>query len=307
MVNLADGCVLAQESAITTLDLGDVADDDRRTDMPAARLENQGSQQNGRPARLDLHTATGLVRQRISDVSRSFLRLERVGDQRTGQRREVLAHQIRTQTHPVIGRERVRAGIDDGAFGIETDEAVARTWARVRVGARFPDREGSVADHLTQVFGAIEIRELERTLRSLVRQVGVAAQNRDDSPVQTHRNGFPTRRHSFTPRLVFPAHDAALDESAKNLRVLGLGNDRSDCVLRKSRRCRCRPAMRDADDRPLGSVLLRFGAHPQENVGKGEVGEQLPLPHDALEMVDRRTGKIGVFGEEVTESGHRPA
>src|SRR3546814_13345595 len=67
-------------------------------------------QQNGRPARLDLHTATGLVRQRISDVSRSFLRLERVGDQRTGQRCEVLTHQIRTQTHPVIRSEERRVG-----------------------------------------------------------------------------------------------------------------------------------------------------------------------------------------------------
>ena len=46
-------------------------------------------------------------------------------------------------------------------------------------------------------------------------------------------------------------------------------------------------------------------AHPHQEIGEGQVGQQLPLADHRVQMVDRVAGQDGVLGEQVTEGRHR--
>ncbi len=84
-------------------------------DGVAVHHQRQRAQQHRRAAGVDLHPHAGAAGQRVAHVLGQLLRLERVGDQRPGDGDQVVALQLGGQAHPVIGRQRVRAGEDDHA------------------------------------------------------------------------------------------------------------------------------------------------------------------------------------------------
>ena len=43
---------------------------------------------------------------------------------------------------------------------------------------------------------------------------------------------------------------------------------------------------------------------PEQEVGERHVGEQLPLGHHPLQVLDRAAGQLGVFGEQLAQRGH---
>ncbi len=45
-------------------------------------------------------------------------------------------------------------------------------------------------------------------------------------------------------------------------------------------------------------------AHPHQVVGEGQVGQQLPLPHHGMQVIDGVAWEHRVLGEQITESGH---
>jgi hypothetical protein len=79
--------------------------------------------------------------------------------------------------------------------------------------------------------------------------------------------------------------------------VLDLGAA-ADHVLAVRRQGGGRAGLGDTDE---GGALDR---HPQEEVSEREVGEELPLGHHHLQVVDLASGQAGVLGEEIGEGAH---
>ena len=55
------------------------------------------------------------------------------------------------------------------------------------------------------------------------------------------------------------------------------------------------PALRHADHHAV------IAANPHQIVAEGQIGQQLPLTHDGMQMVHSGAGQDGVLGEQVPE------
>ena len=44
--------------------------------------------------------------------------------------------------------------------------------------------------------------------------------------------------------------------------------------------------------------------HPQQQVGEGQVGEQLPVAGEPVQLIDVGRGQSGVLLDEITQRGH---
>ena len=121
---------------------------------------------------------------------RQLLRLERVGDQRPGHGDEVVALEFGRETHPVIGRYRVRTGEGDHALDVEADEAVADARAGPRHREISDIGEGALGEHVQQVARAVEIGPLERGGLAPIGKGRLVGEDRDDHVVMTHRDGL---------------------------------------------------------------------------------------------------------------------
>ena len=98
--------------------------------------------------------------------------------------------------------------------------------------------------------------------------------------------------------VAFQANGAGLESRGDRWHAGGVG-DGSDRVAQQHSRRGVRPALCDADQ---GIVVA---ANPHQVVGERQVGKQLPLAHHGVQMVDGAARQDGVFGEQVTEGGHR--
>jgi len=88
-------------------------------------------------------------------------RLERVGDQRSGRGKQGATLEFSRQAHPVIGRQRIRAGVADHPVDIEPDEAVADPGTRPRHGQLTDIREGALREHVQQGRGTVQVGRLQ--------------------------------------------------------------------------------------------------------------------------------------------------
>jgi hypothetical protein len=77
---------------------------------------------------------------------------------------------------------------------------------------------------------------------------------------------------------------------------------RDDGVLVCVAQCRPNTAPTVLQTDAVGSVVA---ANPHQVIGERQVGQQLPLPHHRVQMVHRVARQHGVFGKQITESGHR--
>ena len=99
-------------------------------------------------------------------------------------------------------------------------------------------------------------------------------------------------------RIAFPHRGAGSESVGDERQPLG-GYDAADRVGLQDRRRGVRPALRHTHQHAV------VAAHPHQVVGERQVGQQLPLPHHRVQVVHRVARQHGVFGEQITESGHR--
>ena len=269
VMDLPDRRVLGQQRAIAPFDLGDVADQQGRTRRDAVLHQRQGADQHGRAAGIDLQAHTRPSRQRVGDMSGQFVALERVGDQGPGDRDQVVALQLRGQAHTVIGRQRVGAGIGHRTLDVEPDETIADPRARPRHGQITHVGERALGQHVQQVTRAVQVGLLQPRRGAPTVARGLVGQQGHHLTAVAHRNGTQQT-------------------------LLGhLGADR---VGDQQRGGGGGPALRDADNRAV------IAAYPHQKVAEGQIGQQLPLAHHGVQMIDRGPGQHGVLGEQVTES-----
>ena len=207
-------------------------------------------------------------------------------------------------THPVVGRERVGAGVRDEAQRVEPDDAVARTGARVRADDRRLGRERAVRHHLAQIRRAAQIGDLQRAGDAGHGEVRVAGEHGDHLAVVAHRDRLRAhaappgasaapRRGRSGPRRPPGAAAGALRAVARRPTAssgwaVGPVVGRAWATHRKSRSARRAWPERD----------------PEQEVGERHVGEQLPLGDDPLQVLDGAAGQLRVVSEQLAQRGH---
>jgi hypothetical protein len=187
--------------------------------------------------------------------------------------------------HAPEGRGGVGAGELDPAAGVEHDQAVADPGRRRRV-VGLDEREGPVGHHLQHGLGRAQVRRLQppggpgRVLGRLDAEHGHdLALVPDGHGLDPHRLGIDQDRlqRPLAPALApGPLHvrvPGGLDHLADQVgRVQGAGGVGSQL----------------ADDAEALAVL---DGQEQQQVGEGEVGDQLPARHQAVQVLDRVVGQ----------------
>ena len=171
VMNFPDRGVLADQCEVSTLDLGDVADQHHGTGTHTARTQRHRPQQHGRPARVGFHTHADVgvrpLRRRDDargdvDHGRGVVRLERVGQQRRRDLRQSSPRELRRPPHAMKRRQRIGTRIEDDAALVDPHETVARAWGRQASRVDLEPRERAVGDHLAQVVRRVLIGQFER-------------------------------------------------------------------------------------------------------------------------------------------------
>lgn len=106
------------------------------------------------------------------------------------------------------------------------------------------------------------------------------------------------------PARVLRTADVPGRQGVHQLRMLLLGDHGAYRVLGVCGVDGGRPGLRHAHQ-GVGAVDL-YG-DPEQEVGEGQVGHQLPLRHQPLQVVDAGAGEPGVFGQEVAQRRHGSA
>ncbi|SKX67694.1 Uncharacterised protein [Mycobacteroides abscessus subsp. abscessus] len=130
-------------------------------------------------------------------------------------------------------------------------------------------------------------------------EVDGPGENTDDLPRESDGDGLTTNGDRTDPGGVLLAEDVPFVECAQRLRVGVRTDDHADLIAREHRRRGVRATLRDRHH------LAVLGAHGEQEIGEGKVGEQLPLGDDALQVCRCAVGKCCVFGEEISQRRHR--
>ena len=213
----------------------------------------------------------GAPGQRLPDVAGEFGGFEGVGDQRPSESNEVVAFQFGRQTHPVIGRQRVGAGVGNDATHVQPNESVSHPGARRRYGQVAHIGESALRHHRQQLSGAVQVGLLQPGRRPSAIAGILLSDHRHDLAPMPHRN---------RPEEPFVGHHGA------------------HRVTDQQRGGRVGPALRDADQ------VVVLPADPQQVVPEGHVSQQLPLADDGVQVIDGAARQDGVLGEQFTESRH---
>src|SRR5690606_27892712 len=95
------------------------------------------------------------------------------------------------------------------------------------------------------------------------------------------------------------AHDPPLVQGRVEHRAAAARHEVADHVVLVGGGSGVRPHLRHGD--VAGAVT---GGDPQDEVGEGEVGEQLPLRHQQVEPLEVGVGEVGVLAYEFVHGGH---
>ena len=166
---------------------------------------------------------------------------------------EVVADEVGGEAEPVVGGQRVGAGVLDDAVGVEPDQPVADPRRGVHVDLLAGEGEGAGGDHLGQVGGALEVGELQPARGADGEQVGVAGDDPEDPALPAHRDGLDPHRHLLAPLRVALAHDPALVERGVQQRAAAARDEVADHVVL----VRGRAGVRAASGRPRRSGCRR--------------------------------------------------
>ncbi|SKU34726.1 Uncharacterised protein [Mycobacteroides abscessus subsp. abscessus] len=213
-----------------------------------------------------------------------------------------MALQIAGQTHAVIGRQRVGAGVFDPAGDVETYEPVPN--ARAGPGHRLvcDVREGALCEHQQQIAGTFQIGALERAFLEPGGQGGLVSQHRDCPVATAHRNRLYVQLGGVLGQVrVALALDGTRGKRRLHQGYVGDLGDGADSVVVDDGRRGVGSALGHADE---GIVVA---VHPHQVVGEREIGQQLPLGDHGVQVIDGITGQHGVLGKQITESRHTVA
>ena len=257
---------------------------------PRGRSGMRAEQHRRSPA-LDLDAG------RLAAVDRGFDRLgqvagvERVVGDGAGQLVQRLADDRAGDAEPAERRQRVRAGVDDRAVRLEAQQAVADARAGALLVAGVRVREGAVGDHRRQVGGGLQVDELELAGRAHAGQVGVLAQHGDDG-----RSGRPARIGMASRRIGrSPSQSGSVSRKMRPSLQRGAqrdgplaARDHADLVVLVGGRPGRRAALRGAEEGGVaaGVAVGQRDRHPEQQVGEGQIREQLPLADQPLQMGD---------------------
>ncbi len=299
VVDLPDGGVLGHQFAVAAAQFGDVPAEHQRARQGALGLERDGPQ--GHHPALDLHLGLpGCPAARQLD--------QRLVHGRPGGRHQfggrpaqVAADQVGGEAEPVVGGERVGAGVGDHAVRVEPDQAVADPGRGVHVGLLHPGvGEGAGGDHLGQVGGALQIGELQPAGGADGQQVGVAGDHPEHLALAPHRDRLDPDRHLLAPLRIALAHDPTLVVGGVQQGAAAARDEVADHVVLVGGRAGVGPHLGDRD---VPDAVP--GGDPQDQVGEGQVGEQLPLRDQHVQPLHIGTGQGGVAADEFVQRGHR--
>ncbi len=214
---------------------------------------------------------------------------------------QVQPDQVGGQTEPVVGGERVRAGIGDHAVGVQPDQAVPGARGGVHVDLLAGERKRSGSDHLGQVGRALQVGELQPARGAHGQQVGVPGDHPEHPALPPDRDGLHPHRHVLTPLRVALADDPALVQRHVQHRPTAARDQVADHVVQVRGGAGVRPHLRQRD--VAGAVP---GRHPQHQVGEGEVGEQLPLGHQEVDPLHIGAVQGGVVAHQLVQGRHPP-
>ena len=305
VVDLPDGGVLGDQGSVPATDLGDVPHEHQRADRHAGGHQRQCPGEHRGTAGVDLPSGWRLTAQRGQDAVRGLGAVQRVTGQPAVQRGQVFAHQVGGVAQSAVRGLRVRAGVGDLAAGVEPDQAVADP-GRGGGLARMPGRrEGAVRDHLRQVVGGGQVVEFQLAGGARGGEVGVPPHHGDHltglplGGPQPDRDRLVPGRHVAVPDRVALPPDPALGVRDAQVGHLRPADDAPHLVVLVGGGCGGRPDLGDAEERAVG-----VDRHPEQQVSEGQIGEQLPVAGDPVEVVDVGRTEVGVLLGEVAQRGH---
>ncbi|CAM5301371.1 hypothetical protein SDIAM26S_01783 [Streptomyces diastaticus subsp. diastaticus] len=275
VVDLPDGGVLGHQLALTTAQFRDVPEQDQRADVRALGPQRDGPELDDAAVPLDLRlprrVAAGQLHHRLVDRAPGRRQLRRG-------LAEVVPDQVGGEPEPVVRGERVRGGVLDDAVGVQADQAVPGARGDVGVALLVGEGEGARGDHLRQVRGALEIGQLQAARGAHGQQVGVAGDDAEDAVLAADRDRLDPDRHLLAPLRVALPHDASLVERQVEHGAPPARHEVADHVVLVGGGAGVGAHLGDRD--VAGAVP---GGDPQDQVGEGEVGEELPLRDQQVE------------------------
>ena len=296
VVDLPDRGVLGHQLALAAAQFGDVPYQHQGAGPAAAHDQRDRAQLDHRavPVHFGLarYPARGHHHQRLVE------RLVR-GDQAGRDHAELGSDQVGGQAEAAVGRLRVRAGVDDPPGPAQPEQAVADSRRPDQHGVGAGERERPLGHHPGQVVRALQVGELEPARSAGRVQVGAPLDDGDHPVRPGHRNPLGAHRDPVRPvRVALPPDPPLVPGHVEHPLVLRPGEG-ADHVVRE----RGGPGggAHLGDGQPAGAVL---GRCPQDQVGERQVGEELPVRHQRVQVLDVGLTEAGMAPGQVVQRGH---
>jgi hypothetical protein len=227
-----------------------------------------------------------------------------LGDHDGGPVGERLAERQGVGPHAPERRGRVGAGELDPAAGVEHDQAVADPGRGGRV-VGLHEREGPDGHHLQQGLGRPQVGRL-KPAGGAGRGLGrLDAEHGHDLALVAHGHGVDPDRLGVDQDRLHRALAPALPPGPLHVRVPGRLDHLADQVHRVEGAGGVGPELPD-DAEALAAVHRQ----EQQQVSEGEVGDELPARHQAVEVLDGVVGQAphrrGNVGHQASVLPHSP-
>ncbi len=296
VVDLPDRRVLGHQLALAVAHLGHVPDQDQGPGPGPADDQRDRTELDHRAVHVHLggprRPARGHHHQRL--VQRLIGRAQPGGDQ--GQLR---ADQVGGQAQAAVGRLRVRAGVADPPGFAEPEQPVTHPRRPDQHGRLAGEGERPLGHHPGQVIGALQVSELEPAGGAGRTEVGAPCDDGDDPARPGHGNGLGPDRDAVRPVRVALPPDAPFGAGdVQQTLVFGTGHG-PDHVILERRGTGRRPHL--GQGQPAAVVADR---RPQDQVGEGQVGQQLPVRDQRMQPLHVGVTERGAARSQVVQRRH---
>ena len=288
VVDLLDDGLLAGEHPLPVAKLGDVAHEQHAPDDIPVRAaeERHGALQHDGAADLDLrlqwraHVQGGPGQRRFdADVG------------------EALAHDVGHHAEAAVGGDGVGARVEHPALRVEAQESVAHPGRQLRIEGLSLEGEIAFLDHAGQRQGARQVGLLELSRPAVAKRDALHGHHGDHPALVRHGHRFHTHLQAVDQHGFVSSPAPGLGEGPVDDRQLLGPHDPREGILGMQRLCGNGPQLAQADE----SLGLGQPA-PQEQVGEGKVGNELPGSQEVVQMCDLWRIQIGPFPRAL---GHR--
>ncbi len=297
VVDLPDRGVLGHQLALAAAQFGDVPHQHQGAGPAAAHDQRDRPQLDHRAVPVHLGLARGAARGHHHErIVQRFVR----GDQARRDHAELGSDQVGGQAEAAVGGLRVRAGVDDPAGLAQPEQPVADARRPDQHGVGAGERERPLGHHPGQVVGALQVGELKPARGPGRVQVGAPLDDRDHPVRPGHRDPLGAHRDAVRPvRVALPPDAPLVPGHVEHPLVLRPGEGADHVVLERGG---AGGGAHLGDRQPAGAVL---GRRPQDQVGEGQVGQELPVRHQRVQVLDVRFAQACVASGQVVQGGHR--